>query len=326
LSTFHSLSSFALGCGIVPEYDSIGGNYEQPPWVSVTPTEEHGIMESLVSEFASGLGVTLEDQPTTSDPIPIPTSNVEPLEVRHTNQLIERLSQRNREDDKMIGFGSVHSDSSYSLSRFMFENVDNVDEETFDEPEESTAPDTESHDLPHSDDFSRFLDPSVEIGYSEFDLKSNEYNVFKLQDYNWGTQGVVMVNNFLQGVGEILDREFAEVQDITDYRLFHSHNSLLDTRPLRQAIWYYVLRLNGILQEDYEYRDINNFLNKRIKTFIKKVCCTPETIGHNDWKSVGFRFREEEKCHINLIAVEARKQAELVYGLSRVMNWSEKKK
>src|SRR5438874_1317788 len=58
-------------------------------------------------------------------------------------------------------------------------------------------------------------------------------------------------------------------------RLFHSYGSSdidLDTKPLRQAIWYYILRLYGLKKDDYEYRDINTFLNKRIKVFLKKVC------------------------------------------------------
>lgn len=58
---------------------------------------------------------------------------------------------------------------------------------------------------------------------------------------------------------------------ISNNSLFHSYRSDLDTTPLRQAIWYYVQRLFGLYKDDYEYRDINTFLNKKIKAFLKKV-------------------------------------------------------
>ncbi|GES88938.1 sestrin-1 isoform X2 [Rhizophagus clarus] len=359
LSTFHSLSSYALGCGIVPEYDSVGGNCEQPLFTPNSPIEESGNSigvlnsENISAEVASGLGVTLEEQlgePDTvktitksvvaSDPIPIPNSSStrerSDLEINHTSQLIRRLNLRNREEreeDKQINYGSVSSDGSYSFPRVP--GFDNVDEETFtDETDVSpfsisreffsnvcTTPRTLTQPTYPTEDFSRFLDSNVEIHYADFSVSSSEYSVFKLQDYCWEDHGVIMVNNYLPDTGEVLDQEFTEIRDFTDYSLFHSYKSDLDTTPLRQAIWYYVQRLFGLCKDDYEYRDINTFLNKRIKAFLKKVCCTPEEVRYSDWRGVGFRLREEEKCHVNLIAVEARKQAELVYGLSCVMRW-----
>ncbi|RIA99103.1 PA26 p53-induced protein [Glomus cerebriforme] len=359
-STFHSLSSYVLGCGIVPEYDSIGGNCEMLPPTS--PIEESGgsigILESgnISSDLASGLGVTLPEQSQesnnnkvikeSSNPIPIPKrpsltlERSTDVEVTHTTQLIKRLNQRNKEDGKQINYASsVSSDSSYSFSKIP--GFENVDEETFTDETDASSPFLFSQEFfsnisttplsqptynpPPTEDFSRFLDPSVEYRHEDFVVNCSEYSVFKLQDYCWETHGVVTVNNYLPGVGEILDQEFTEIRDLTDYRLFHSYKSSsnidLDTKPLRQAIWYYVQRLSGLLKDDYDYRDINTFLNKKIKVFLKKVCCTPEEIRYNDWKVIGFRLREEEKCHVNLIAVEARKQAELVYGLSCVMRW-----
>ncbi|EXX67033.1 PA26-domain-containing protein [Rhizophagus irregularis] len=358
MSTFHSLSSYVLGCGIVPEYDSAGGNC---PFTPNSPIEESGSSigvlnsENIPAEVLSGLGVTLEEQPeesdtvstTTesviaSDPIPIPSHTIRErndLEINHTSQLIRRLNLRNREEREereQINYGSVSSDGSYSFPRVP--GFDNVDEETFTDetdvatysfPQEffsnASTPRTLSFNPPPAEDFSKFLDPDVEMHYTDFSVNSSEYSVFKLQDYCWEDQGVIMVNNYLPDIGEVLDREFSEIRDFTDYSLFHSYRSDLDTTPLRQAIWYYVQRLFGLYKDDYEYRDINTFLNKKIKAFLKKVCCTPEEIRYNDWRGVGFRLREEEKCHVNLIAVEARKQAELVYGLSCVMKWEKGK-
>jgi sestrin len=266
--------------------------------------------------------------------------------MKHTNKLIERLKKQrelqistsNNEDTR---YGSVSSDTSLIV------DFENVEEETFtDDSQDDNPPSpftfseeffsssaTDPHTLafnpsPTNEYFSRFLDPGVEIPYEDFDVKSSEYSVFKLGDYCWETQGVVMVNDYLPniddslGIGEVLDREFSEIRDLTDYRLFqYSSNVDLDTKPLRQAVWFYVLRLSGLKKDDYDYRGLNKFLNTKIKKFLKKVCCKPEEIEYKDWRNIGFYLREEEKCHVNLIAVEARKQAELVYGLSSVMKW-----
>jgi sestrin len=54
-------------------------------------------------------------------------------------------------------------------------------------------------------------------------------------------------------------------------------------------------------------------LNRTIKTFIKKLCCTPELLSLSDFERFGFQLREEEKCHVNILVVEARRQAQLMY-------------
>lgn len=292
MSTFHSLSSYVLGCGIVPEYDSAGGNCEQPPFTPNSPIEESGSSigvlspENIPAEVLIGLGVTLEEQPgesdtvstTTesviaSDPIPIPNSSTRErndLEINHTSQLIRRLNLRNREEreeDRQMVYGSVSSDGSYSFPRVP--GFDNVDEESeyltwafffwslleisliilltinylqtniqkqflaftdetdvtpYSFPQEffsnTSTPRTLAYNPPPAEDFSRFLDPNVEMHYTDFSVNSSEYSVFKLQDYCWEDQGVIMVNNYLPDIGEVLDREFTEIRDFTDYRYY----------------------------------------------------------------------------------------------------------
>jgi hypothetical protein len=45
----------------------------------------------------------------------------------------------------------------------------------------------------------------------------------------------------------------------------------VDTGPFRRAVWQYVQRIKGILHDDYNYQDINRYLNKFNKAFIKKI-------------------------------------------------------
>ena len=83
---------------------------------------------------------------------------------------------------------------------------------------------------------------------------------------------------------------------------------------------YYVLRLAGMSHDDYNYHEVNIYLNRQIKNYIKKVVCFPERIVPSDFR-MGFSFRNDEKCHINLLAAEARKCAVLLYGLHAVMRY-----
>ncbi|CAJ0754668.1 1332_t:CDS:2, partial [Entrophospora sp. SA101] len=69
LSTFHSMSSYVLGCGIVPEYDSIGGNYEDVSFNNADNVDGGnsdykaigllGDIEEINPDVGAGLGVKL---------------------------------------------------------------------------------------------------------------------------------------------------------------------------------------------------------------------------------------------------------------------------
>ena len=83
----------------------------------------------------------------------------------------------------------------------------------------------------------------------------------------------------------------------------------MDTLPFRRAIWYYVLRLYGICHDDYEYKEVNIYLNRSIKAFVKKTVCYPELINHSDFVHFSPLLMPSEKCHIGLLILEARKQA-----------------
>jgi hypothetical protein len=98
----------------------------------------------------------------------------------------------------------------------------------------------------------------------------------------------------------------------------------------------------GIMHDDYDYRLVNLILKQPLKAFIKKVrttlcwlivsshsscccggqvACKPETISRNDFERMGLALRPEEKVQIVLLSMEARKQAELLYGLHAIMKW-----
>ncbi|KAL7750450.1 hypothetical protein RI367_004224 [Sorochytrium milnesiophthora] len=198
---------------------------------------------------------------------------------------------------------------------------------------------------PHFEETTRFTVPDKQIAHEDFNVKATDYSVFRLNDWSWEDHGVGLISKYLgHEVGEMLDDVFEEAKHMTDYSLFNIamspnmdgqsayEGSLasagadgLDTAPFRQAVWYYVLRLYGQCHDDYDYARVNHFLNKRTKSFVKKVACCPQAIQYSDFQWMGVRLRPEEKCHINVLVVEAKKQAQLVWALNSVVKYLEKR-
>jgi hypothetical protein len=77
----------------------------------------------------------------------------------------------------------------------------------------------------------------------------------------------------------------------------------------------------GMIAADFDYRQVNVFLSRPLKSFIKRVVCFPDTITLADFQEGlgSFAFRPSEKLHIILLASEGRRQACLLYGLHAVM-------
>ena len=48
------------------------------------------------------------------------------------------------------------------------------------------------------------------------------------------------------------------------------------------------------------------------------VCCFPETVVEEDFEKFSSSITVGEKCHVNLLILEARKQAELIYGIRAI--------
>ena len=130
------------------------------------------------------------------------------------------------------------------------------------------------------------------------------------------------ISRFLPGVGEYLEAEFDEIQSITEFN-FASENTSLDTYPFRQAVWMHVLRLHGLLREDYDHSQVPFYLNARVRDFVGKVARRPACLDSRDFQWFGFELRVDERVHVALLAAEARKQAVLVHALHRVSHYAD---
>jgi len=153
--------------------------------------------------------------------------------------------------------------------------------------------------------------------YEDFDVKSRVYSIFRVQDWNWKEDGFELARRFLPGAAALLDEEWDHILSMT-YNKFNKDQNV-DTYPFRRAIWQYVQRIKGAFHDDYNYQEVNIYLNISAKNYIKKISCYPSNITKNDFQDVGYELTHDEKVHVALLAVESAKQSALLYGLHAVM-------
>eukprot|EP00052_Salpingoeca_macrocollata_P021734 m.186953 g.186953 ORF g.186953 m.186953 type:complete len:110 (+) comp21613_c1_seq1:629-958(+) len=98
----------------------------------------------------------------------------------------------------------------------------------------------------------------------------------------------------------------------------------IDTQKFRWSVWNYVMRVKGIVNDEFLYSDVNTFVLREVKKYLKTVTsfphlCTQALYNQCMGPTV---LKHSEKIHINLLATEARKQAELNFALQAVMEYA----
>lgn len=173
--------------------------------------------------------------------------------------------------------------------------------------------------------YKRYLDSASseqgkfsDMKYTDFDVRSRDYSVLYSLEFNWQSDCFPLLNRFYNGYADLLDQEFDFIRNMTENNFYKAQN--VDTTAFRNAIWVYVQRLYGVLEDDYDYKGVNMLLNIGLKKYIKTVVCYPERTEREQFVDMGFQFKSREKIHVNLLAMEARKQVALVYALQQIEN------
>lgn len=299
LIMFHSLAGLSWGLGVVPEIDREGGvlgRANEGPLFSPSSPLELATNEAL--------------QGATKDAL------------QKNSELIEKLNRI-----KLAKEEGGESDSGEAMSSSLKSDQPSFSSSTTKNElhqrqlfEDITDPDPASPAV-HSNlrrlvNYSKYWG-DVDMKHQDFDVRSSAYKLFRLQDYTWEEHGFSLINRYYPNIAELLDAVFTEAFTMTEYSLFDSTN--VDTAPFREAIWYYVLRLKGMMHDDYNYQDVNSLLDRQIKTFLKQASCTPESISQKEFAFFGVKLLDREKVHVNLLVMEARQQAEILYLLSNLM-------
>lgn len=167
-------------------------------------------------------------------------------------------------------------------------------------------------------DISCFIE-DPEFQYQDFAKRGEVSDIptFRVQDYSWDDHGFSLVNRLYNDIGTLLDEKFKTAYSLTYYTMGTRKD--VDTSMFRRAIWNYIHCMFGIRHDDYDYGEVNQLLERDLKTYIKSVCCFPEHTTKKNYDSVMRDFRHSEKVHVNLMMLEARMQAELLYALRAIM-------
>ncbi|XP_004534931.1 sestrin homolog isoform X2 [Ceratitis capitata] len=157
--------------------------------------------------------------------------------------------------------------------------------------------------------------------YQDFARRGAENipSTFRVQDYSWDDHGYSLVNSLYSDVGTLLDQKFRAAYNLTYFTMGGYRN--VDTSKFRRAIWNYIQCIYGIRHDDYDYGEVNQLLDRPLKMFIKTACCFPERITTRDYDSILVELQDSEKVHVNLMIMEARNQAELLYALREIMRY-----
>lgn len=171
-----------------------------------------------------------------------------------------------------------------------------------------------------SQSINQFIDDPL-FTYQDFSRRGAENvpSTFRIQDYSWGDHGYSLVNRLYNDVGQLLDSKFSAAYTLTYFTMADKKN--VDTSKFRRAIWNYIQCIYGIRHDDYDYGEVNQLLERSLKMFIKTACCFPERITKKDYDSILTELKQPEKVHINLMILEARNQAELLYALREIMRY-----
>lgn len=290
LAHFHSLSSFVFSCGLTQELDTSSQKIENNNIVVLQKTE----LEQPIGQEALG--------------------KLQPSPPQGTEVTVDALMQRM----KKLSEKSTECTEMELSNRFK-----NVEMQAAELPPAASTARTDGHGDAWSavpQQIGRFVD-DPNFTYQDFARRGAENipQTFRIQDYSWDDHGYSLVNRLYNDVGFYLDEKFRAAYNLTYYTIAGRTN--VDTSKFRRAIWNYIQCIYGIRHDDYDYGEVNQLLDRSLKMFIKTACCFPERITKPDYDSVLVELQHSEKVHVNLMILEARNQAELLYALREIMRY-----
>ncbi|CAH1372178.1 unnamed protein product [Tenebrio molitor] len=292
LTHFHSLCSFVFACGVNQEVDQAGGYKYQMPGETRGSAHPSNTNQSNPKDIPT---VDITEDWKNSSHVGPPSPTEPEVGINTIMQRMKTLSEQNEECTPVElakRFESIETQSA---------ELGLVGAERLETPA----------------DISCFIEDG-KFGYQDFAKRDEQFDfpTFRVQDYSWNDHGYSLVNRLYNDVGNLLDDKFKTAQNLTYYTM--GGRTDVDTSRFRRAIWNYIQCLLGIRHDDYDYGEINHLLERSLKTFIKSACCYPERVTKKDYDRVLREFKHSEKVHVNLMVLEARMQAELLYALRTV--------
>uniref|UniRef100_A0A3B5MNC9 Sestrin 4 n=1 Tax=Xiphophorus couchianus TaxID=32473 RepID=A0A3B5MNC9_9TELE len=194
----------------------------------------------------------------------------------------------------------------------------------------ANVPQSESHGLPSipvtdslfldvedEEEMLCFADPSrfitdPDFCYQEFARRDEDHlQVLRVQDYSWEVHGFSLINRLYSDIGHLLDDRFRSVTSLPS----------LHSSDLKRAIWNYIHYVLGIRYDDYDYVEVNQLLERDLKLYIKAVACFPDVTKTPVCPLSWSLLKASERIHVNLLIMEARLQAELLYAMRAITRY-----
>ena len=138
---------------------------------------------------------------------------------------------------------------------------------------------------------------------------------FRVQDYSWDDHAFSLINRLYNDVGNLIDEKFRTTYHMTYYTM--GSRTDVDTSRFRRAIWNYIQwfvvslyryclvlidsfssflsSMFGIRHDDYDYGEVNQLLERSLKSYVKSVVCFPERVTPRDYDAILKEFRHSEK-------------------------------
>ncbi|NWH18318.1 SESN3 protein, partial [Grus americana] len=159
-----------------------------------------------------------------------------------------------------------------------------------------------------------------DFGYQDFARRNEDQTqVFRVQDYSWEDHGFSLVNRLYSDIGHLLDEKFRMVDGLQSSAMAKRQGC--EPSVFKRGVWNYIHCMFGIRYDDYDYAEVNQLLERMLKVYIKTVTCYPEKTNSEMFDRFWKQFKHSEKVHVNLLILEARMQAELLYALQAITQY-----
>lgn len=288
LAHFHALASFVYGCGVTSEVDHPDGH------VYTAMTDEHSGSEEDDTAVNGHNAVNAELDSGACDVDIGGTCGIDSL-LQTMRHIIEMASDEITEDEMTQRFEKVENQNADLLMLGSSDDITAV----------------------FGDSISRFVEDS-DFTYEDFCRRGEKSTIptFRASDFSWDDYGFSLGNGLYTDIGSLLDDKFTVAQNLTYNTMGDKSN--VDTTSFRRAIWNYIHSLFGIRHDDYDYSVINKLLERPLKAYVKIATCFPERVTRADYDAFMRDFNHSEKVHVNVMVLEAKLQAEVLYSFRAI--------
>lgn len=152
-----------------------------------------------------------------------------------------------------------------------------------------------------------------------------ELNELRLQDFDWKSKNTENAHSILidqlrkinsDDLSQILDDKFTLIQKLTYNKI--GKKKAVDTAIFRYGVWNFAHCKLGIMSSDCNYEHLEHLLDEEWRRYINKIVLTPISVTKLDYNSFCRGLDHDEKVHVNLLCMEARFQAELLYAMRAI--------